>query len=189
MSQAKPDHYVSFSAEIIPPTTEVLLATCANLANQEVETIHLLLSSPGGSVPHGISIYNTLRALPIRLITYNMGNVDSIGNVVYLAGERRYASPQATFMFHGVGLDVRDGMRLEEKFLRERLDSIEADHERIASIIEDRADFPDKEEIPRLFLQAATMNATDARKHGIAHDVRELEIPRGAPIHQLVFQR
>jgi ATP-dependent protease ClpP protease subunit len=113
--------YVSFSAEIDVKTTESLISTMANLAsNPAVETVHLLLSTPGGSVMHGMNLYNALRAMPFHLITHNMGNVDSIGNAVFLAADERYACPHTTFMFHGVGVDqVTRGSRLEEKPLRE----------------------------------------------------------------------
>ena len=40
----------------------------------------------------GVAIYTTLRALPLDLTTHNIGNVDSIGNIIFLAGARRYAS-------------------------------------------------------------------------------------------------
>src|SRR5438874_2120012 len=107
--QAPSEVFVSFSAEIVPHTTEALIATVANLANQHVPRVHLLLSTPGGSVMNGITLYNTLRGMPFELITHNVGNVNSIGNAVFLAGTRRYACPQATFMFHGVGIDVPGG--------------------------------------------------------------------------------
>ena len=37
----------------------------------------------------GMTLYNTLRAMPFELITHNVGNVDSIGNAVFLAGDLR----------------------------------------------------------------------------------------------------
>ncbi len=40
--------------------------------------------------------------VPYKLITHNVGNVDSIGNVIFLAAEERYACSTSTFMFHGV---------------------------------------------------------------------------------------
>ncbi len=115
--------YVSFSAEINPNTTETLIATISNMANKGVKTVHLLISTPGGSVMNGMNLYNILRGLPIHLITHNVGNIDSIGNAVFLAGAERYACPHSTFMFHGVGFDITAGMRLEEKFLKEKLDN------------------------------------------------------------------
>ena len=181
--------YISFSSEVSPHTTEALLAVCADQVNKDVSTVNLLLSTPGGSVLHGINIYNVLRGMPFNLITHNVGSVNSIGNVVFLAGEKRYVVPNGTFMFHGVGFDIRQPMRLEEKLLRERLDSIESDQSKIAAIINDRASFADKEEVASLFLQAATKDPEYARAHGLVHEVREVSIPRGAPVIQLVFKR
>ena len=79
-------YYVSFSAEINPHTTESLLSVMANLVNQRVKAVHLLLSTPGGRVMNGLNIYNVLIGLPIELVTHNVGNVDSIGNAIFLAG-------------------------------------------------------------------------------------------------------
>lgn len=130
--------YVSFSAEIVPHTTESLLALLAQFANQRVQNVYLMVSTPGGSVMNGMNLYNVLRGMPFHLTTHNVGNVDSIGNAVFLAGQTRYACPHSTFMFHGVGFDVPPNIRLEEKFLRERLDSLLSDQRRIGQIIQER---------------------------------------------------
>jgi ATP-dependent protease ClpP protease subunit len=76
-------------AEIVPQTSEVLTNAVTNLVNQGFREIHLLLSTPAGMVMLGITIYNMLRGLPIDLTTHNVGNVDSIVAVIYLAGEHR----------------------------------------------------------------------------------------------------
>jgi ATP-dependent protease ClpP protease subunit len=116
-----------------------------------------------------------------------VGNVDSIGNAVFLAGEARYACPHSTFMFHGVGFDA-PGARLEEKFLRERLDGITADQKRIGSILEEHSKLA-KEEIASLFLEATTKDAAYAAGVGIVDEVRDVNIPPGSPVMSLVFQR
>jgi ATP-dependent Clp protease, protease subunit len=110
--------YVSFSAEIVPATTESLIAVMADCANKGVPHVYLMLSTPGGSVMHGLNLYNVLRAMPFKLTTHNVGNVDSIGNAIFLAGEERFSCPQSTFMFHGVGFGTNPGERLEEKTLK-----------------------------------------------------------------------
>ena len=84
---------------------------------------------------NGINLYTVLKAMPFDLTTHNVGNVDSIGNAVFLAGTSRYAVPHSTFMFHGVGFNANAGQRLEEKFLRERLDGLLSDQKRIGAII------------------------------------------------------
>lgn len=180
--------YISFSADINPTTTQGLLGVMAQQAQQGVKTVYLLLSTPGGNVMNGLTLYNVLRAMPFNLITHNVGNVDSIGNAILLAGEERYACPHSTFMFHGVGFDVTQPQRMEEKFLRERLGSILTDQQRIGSIIQERTSIS-KEEVESLFLEAKTKDAAYARANGIVHDIRDVKIPQGAPILQLVFQR
>jgi ATP-dependent protease ClpP protease subunit len=135
-----------------------------------------------------MTIYNMLRAMPFRLTTHNVGAVNSIGNVVFLAGEERFSCPNATFMFHGVGFDAKGNMRFEEKDLRERLDSLVADQKRIGAVLADRTRLS-TEEVEKLFLQAVTRDPDYARDKGIVHDIRDVQIPAGAPVHQLVFQR
>jgi ATP-dependent protease ClpP protease subunit len=180
--------YVSFSAEINANTTESLLATMANLANQGVPEVRLLISTPGGNIMNGVNVYNVLRAMPFRLVTHNVGNVDSIGNAIFLAGEERLACPQSTFMFHGAAFTVPAEFTCDEKFLRERLASLKADHERIAAIIEQRSTLT-AAQIKPLFVEEQTKDATYAVGAGIVHEVKDVEIPAGAPVISLVFQR
>jgi ATP-dependent protease ClpP protease subunit len=180
--------YVTFSAEINVKTTESLVATMANLVNKGVKTVYLALSTPGGEVASGMNLYNVLRALPIRLITHNVGNVDSIGNAVFLAGERRFACPHSTFMFHGVGFSVTQQLRFEEKNLREMMGTILSDQNRIGSIVQERTNI-DSSTIESLFREAQTKDATYAIGTGIVHEVCDLKIPPGGPVISLVFQR
>ena len=179
--------YLSFSAEISPVTTEQLLQRCAELANEGVETVHLLLSSRGGKVTNGIHAYNMLRAMPFKLVTHNVGCINSIANVVFLAGDERYAVPHSTFMFHGVGFEVKQS-RLEEKNLREKLASLLADQQKIGSIYSERTKL-DEEQVKALFLEAVTHDPAYALEHGFVHAVREAAIPPGVPIEQLVIKR
>ena len=127
--------YVSFSAEITPQTSESLLAVCADLAKKQVDKVYLLLSTPGGNVMNGLNLYNVLCGMPFTLTTHNVGNVNSIGNVVFLAGEERYATNNSSFMFHGVGFPVTANTHFEEKLLRERLNGVLADQGQIADVV------------------------------------------------------
>jgi len=180
--------YVSFSAEINANTTEAMLALMANCANQGVPEVYLLLSTPGGVVMNGLNLYNMLRAMPFRLTTHNVGNVDSIGNAVFLAGERRYASRHSTIMFHGAGFDFPQGMRFEEKLCRERLANILSDHKRIGSILQERTNLT-AAQTRGLFREAQTKDAAFAVGCGIVHEIREAQIPSGSTVVSLVFQR
>jgi ATP-dependent protease ClpP protease subunit len=183
-----PRVYVIFTAEINPSTSESLIATMTQCANQGVKEVYLVLSTPGGTVMNGLAIYNVLRGMPFKVTTHNAGNVDSIGNAVFLAGETRYAAPHSTFMFHGVGVDAGAGVRLEEKLLRERLDSILADQKRIGAIIQERSQLT-SEQVEALFREAQTKDAAYAASTGIVDEIRDVQIPPGSSIVSLVFKR
>lgn len=180
--------YVSFSAEINATTKESLIAAVTSVTNQGAAEIYLMLSTPGGAVMNGMTLYNTLRALPVKLTTHNMGNVDSIGNAVFLAGEERYACAHSTFMFHGVAWGTPAAAQFEEKVTRERLDSLQADQRRIGSVIEERTKLKGKA-VADLFLEAQTKDAAYAVSNGIVNEIRDVKIPVGATIVSLVFQR
>jgi len=137
---------------------------------------------------NGINIYNFLRGVPFELVTHNVGNVDSIGNAIFLAGSRRYACKHSTFMFHGVGFNSLPNERLEQKNLQEKLQGLLADQKRIGSIIQERTSIVEAE-IDDLFREARTKDATYALGNGIVHEIREVLIPPGGPVISLVFQR
>ena len=182
------DVYISFSAEIVPATTESLIALLAQCANQGSKHIYLMMSTPGGSVMHGLNLYNVIKAMPFHVTTHNVGNVDSIGNAIFLAGDTRYASKHSTFMFHGVGIDSPAATRLEQKLLREALDGIEADQNRISGILTEGTKITDAA-AQDLFLEAKTKDADYAVSVGLVDEIRDVEIPPGVTVQALVFQR
>lgn len=179
--------FVTFSAQIGPESADALFATVLKLVSPEIDAIHLLLSTPGGSVMNGITLYNLLCGLPTHLVTHNVGNVDSIGNAVFLAGAERFACPRSTFMFHGVG-QTTSNERLDERRLREGLESVLADQDRIGAIIEAQTSLS-REEIAPLFTTAQTKDAQWALDAGIVHEIRDIHIPPDAPVVALQFER
>lgn len=180
--------YVAFSAEINVKTTESLIAVLMNCVSQGVKQVCILLSTPGGAVVNGINLYNVMRGLPLEIAIHNVGNVDSIGNVIFLAGKHRYACPHSTFMFHGVGFDLQGPFRLEQASLEQHHASILAEHKRIGAIIEEHTTL-NAEQIADLFKGQRTEDATYAVGCGIVHEIRDVQIPEGSPVISLVFQR
>jgi ATP-dependent Clp protease protease subunit len=188
LQQPPPLAFVTFSAEINQNTTESLIAAMTNLVNQGVQEIHLLLSTPGGGVTNGLNLYNVLTGLPVRLITHNVGVVNSIGNAVFLAGNPRYAVPETTFMFHGVGMDVNQAARFEEKQLRELLGNILTEQGKIAAVVEKRTKLTERQ-VKALFTKAQTKDTAFAIGAGIIDEIRDVQIPPGSPVVSLIFQR
>ena len=180
--------YVSFSAEINPTTTEQLIATSTQLISKGHNQLYFLFSSPGGAVMNGMNIYNVLRGLPAKIAFHNVGNVDSIGNAIFLAGDERYACAHSTFMFHGVGFDCKPGVRIEQKNAQEMLGGILADQKRTASVLVERTNLNNREAL-NLFKEARTKDSAYAATKGIVSDIRDVNIPAGSAVFSLVFQR
>jgi ATP-dependent protease ClpP protease subunit len=178
--------FVQFAAEVNPVTTQVLLGTLSKLVNDQVAKVTLMLSTPGGVVMNGLTVYNFLMSAPFELTTHNMGNVDSIGNAIYLAGKHRHACEHSTFMFHGVGFNTQPGQRFDERALREAQDGLLSDQSRIGSIISERTNLDDNA-VGKLFLEARTKSANDAKAVGIVHKICNVDIPAGGPLVSLVF--
>jgi len=187
-SVPSPIVYVSFSAEIKAETTEALINVLSNCANQKVREVYLLISTPGGNVMNGMNLYNVMRAMPFELTTHNVGNVDSIGNAIFLAGKRRFACEHSTFMFHGVGFDAVPGTRLEEKMLSETLANVRIEHARIGAVITERTKLSN-EQVSAFFREAQTKDAKFAQSVGIIDAIKDVSIPAGVPIVPLVFKR
>src|SRR5258708_2867624 len=84
--------------------------------------ICLIISSGGGNVFERMSIASFMKTLPVQITTHNIGQTDSIANVIFAAGSKRYANDHASFMFHGVSMHYEKSdlieSQLEEQYLQ-----------------------------------------------------------------------
>lgn len=177
---------INFGAPINPATAARLTDVLSKAVNASHDEIHLFLSTPGGTVQEGIAIYNFIRSLPVPLITYNISQVSSIGNVIYQAGQKKVASTTSSFMFHGVGVALGNA-HLELKELRERTKSIEIDQELITRIMARHTPLSLKK-INSMFLQMEFFSADQALESGITDEVTDFRLPPEILIISPVFQ-
>ncbi len=180
-----PTTYLNFHAPINPFTTQNLMTAIVQKLSNGTTDFYILFSTQGGEVASGITLYNFLRGIPATVTMHNIGNVDSIGNAIFLAANSRKACQHSTFMFHGVGFDVKSA-RLEEKSTKEFLRGILADQARIADIIVGRTNI-DARRARQLFREATTKNAQDALAAGLIHDIADVAVPVGADMVSFVF--
>lgn len=66
------------------------------------EDISIYLSTPGGSVYDGLSIYDTMQIVTPKIKTVNMGLAASMGSIILCGGEKgmRYSLKHARTMLH-----------------------------------------------------------------------------------------
>lgn len=175
------EYYIRFMAPVIPQTTAQLFQLLDQCTKGKVERIHLLLSSPGGSVFHGLSIYNYLCGAPFEVQTYNFGSVDSIGIVIYCAGTRRLSVPHARFLIHPVQFNIRGNASFDERQLDEHLKGVKIDQENIARIISDTTGKP-LHKIEDDMIGRTTLNPNQAKDYGLVHEIESMLFPADAQL-------
>jgi ATP-dependent protease ClpP protease subunit len=160
---------IRFFAPVVDVTVNALLNAVDAKMRQGVNEIRLLISCPGGSVFHGLSAYNYLRGLPIKVVTHNFGSVDSIGVVMYCGGSERLSVPQARFLLHGVSANFAQ-VSLEEKQLEERLKGLKIDMANIARVIAESTG-KTEEQVTKAMLDRTTLDPSQAKTWGLVHEV------------------
>lgn len=177
--------------KFIGPVIESTINALFNAVNQKLKEgtkeFIILISSPGGSVFHGLSAYNYLKGLPVKVYTHNFGSVDSIGVILYCAGSIRYSSPQARFLLHGVKANFEKSS-LEEKQLEERLKGLKIDMENIAKVISVNTG-KEISEVTDAMLDRTTLNPEEAKEWGLVHQIKSELFEEGSEVISILFQQ
>ncbi|MCX6291087.1 MAG: ATP-dependent Clp protease proteolytic subunit, partial [Bacteroidetes bacterium] len=162
---------IRFLAPVNNQTADQLFKAIDVKVGQGCRKLHLLISSPGGSVFHGLSLYNYLKGIPVEIYTYNFGSVDSIGVVIYCAGIKRFSVPHSRFLIHGVKFNLNSPASIDEKQLEEYLKSLQIDQRNIAKVIADNTN-KTIEDIEKDMHNRTTLNPEEANVYGLTHEIK-----------------
>ena len=178
---------IKFFAPVIDTTINALMDAIDQKMKQGINQFIILVSSPGGSVLHGLSAYNYLKGLPVSITTHNFGSVDSIGVILFCGGSKRVSVPQARFLLHGVSAGFQNE-RLEEKQLEERLKGLKIDLENIAKVIAANTG-KNVEEVTDAMLERTTLNPEEAKAWGLVHEIKVELFESGAEVISIQYQQ
>ena len=176
--------YIRFMAPVTPQTSDQLIRIVDDKIRSGYDKIHLMISSPGGSVFHGLSLYNFLYGIPLEVDTYNFGSVDSIGVVLFCAGKNRYSVPNARFLIHGVSFNFQGQASFDEKMLDEQLKGLQIDQSNIAKIIAFTAK-KSEEEIKVAMHNRTTLSPDEAKDYGLVTEIKNTLMPINAEFHSI----
>jgi ATP-dependent protease ClpP protease subunit len=178
--------YLNFFSKIDESTANKFMTICAEIIKAENPAkLYFLFASPGGSVDAGIAIYNYLRALPVKLVMHNNGAIDSIANVIFHAADERHAAPHASFLFHGVSMNLEKAS-LNRSQIQELLSQLKALEDKIGKILSERCQLSISE-VQALFLNGETKDTDFAAAKGIVQSVTQPVIPKNAKFYSLNF--
>jgi len=173
--------YITYVDKIDLVRVKNLIAIVSSIVSGEKpDELYFLISSGGGEVDAGIALYNFLNALPVKITMHNIGSIDSIANVIFMAGNRHFANPHTTFLFHGVVMNLNGPVTLALPNVKEMMDRIEKNHDTIANIVCGKTSMKE-ETIKNLFAGGETKTADFALQVGIIDEIKVAEIPKDAP--------
>lgn len=104
--RSKDNHLLS--KRIIQIYDTITIAKVMDIEQQIIELlainkkpIHLHINTYGGDVYAALGLYDYIKSLEkVEVRTYNKGACMSAGTLIYLAGDQRYTTDRARFMFH-----------------------------------------------------------------------------------------
>jgi len=178
------EHYIKFYAPVTQNTAIQLQQVLEQLLRQGLTKLHLLLSTPGGSVHDGISLYNFLKGLPIETCTYNFGSVDSIGVVLFCAGSQRFSVPNARFLLHPVAMQVFSNQIFDEPGIEEKINALKADQKNIANVISETTG-KSVNEILEFIHKRTTFDPDAALEMRLVTEIKQSLIPAGANLFSI----
>ena len=158
--------YISFVRPISYDNVSALLAKINQAVVDGYQDITLMISSAGGQVVPGFAAYNQLQMFPIQLTTYNIGSVSSIAAVIFLAGSRRIAVPNATFLFHSPALELAQTGEMTKIQLDQYLSQLEAYDQRIKDVLIAKT-ILQPEQVELLIAEGKTWDAQFAKNFNI----------------------
>lgn len=178
--------YINFYEPINPDTVNNFVRFVTEVVNHhQPDELYFLFSSGGGSVEAGFYLHNYLKALQgkIKITMHNTSSTDSIANVIFIGADQRYATPGATFLFHGVTWSFGNAT-LNKTQIKEIVSTVSNLEASIAETIAAKSKLT-KEELTDLFNQGESKHAQYALDKGIIHEIKVPSIPKDA-IHLAV---
>jgi len=94
------NRYILLYDEINNVSSDVV---CSKLKAMDIlshKPIYLEINSPGGSVPDGMSIINSIESIKSPVITIIVGQAASMASLIAIVGDKRLAYHNAYTMFH-----------------------------------------------------------------------------------------
>ena len=171
---------IRFFSPVVEGSINALMQAIDGQMRRGVDEFILLISSPGGSVFHGLSAYNYLKGIPARITTHNFGSVDSIGVVLYCGGGRRLSVPQARFSVHSPMVNFQNAS-FEEPQLVEKLTQLRMDMENIAKVIAANTNRSEEQVIAAMH-DRRTLNPEEAASWGLVDAIETQLYPAGAAV-------
>ena len=172
--------YINFFDGIDPIKVNKFIHFTTEVINHHQPTeLYFFIASNGGDVDSGFVLYNFLISLhsKLKVTMHNTGTIDSIANVIFVGGQKRYAAPNSSFLFHGVSMNMQGSV--SRTTLKESLSRLEGMENRIAHTVSKHSKLTEIE-LTALFHQGEGKDVNFALSKEIIHEIKVPSVPAGA---------
>jgi len=105
---------IHFTGDVTYVSTLQLVVMVQEYYRRGYRRFVMPIQTRGGDVNSAMFAYETLSRMPIEFSTAAIGPVDSAGIFLYCLGDKRYAMPGASFLFHPMSGTVDTNRRGQE---------------------------------------------------------------------------
>lgn len=139
----------------------------------------VVLNTPGGSVEHGLAIYDTIRMLVeggTEVHVVGLGLVASMGTVIMQAGTRRISTPYTQFLVHQISTGIGYYESEEVSKLKDRAGEADRLNDVVMGLLAERAGI-DLEELKNMCTKKDLwMDSAKAMKLGTNGLIDEISV-------------
>lgn len=173
-------HVIHFVGPINSSVSGQFIRKCSDAIQHDASELLIKIATMGGECSYGFALYNFLVSLPVPVHTHNLGTVESMGNILFLAGERRTACHHSKFLihpFHWILHGSVDHARMSEYAM-----SMDYDLELFSQIVLERTQGAAETLDVRNYLKAEPrmLNPAEAITTGFIHAIGDTPLPADA---------
>ena len=174
--------YFTLSGDVNSDMVHRMFEAVSEMSSEGIDTAHILVQSNGGYVSDGLCLYNFMANAPITFVMYNAGAVASIAVILFLCGQRRYASATARFMVHKSHATASPGARPDA--LNIIVEGLRADDARTEQILRRHVSLTPEQWAVHQYSDLH-LNSADAKVAGMIDDVADFTPPKGFHIRNI----
>lgn len=169
-------HIIHFTGPINSSTCGNLITTCSRALQQGAELLQLNIATMGGECSYGFTLYNFLLGQPVPVHTHNLGTVESMGNILFLAGSHRTACQYSKFLFHPFHWTLHGSV--DHSRMAEYAMSLDYDLRLYAEIVAERTQgsAEDLDVVRYLMAYPRILGPREALASGMIHAIDELPV-------------
>lgn len=173
-------HTINFMKDINAETLVGLQGAALQAVSQGASELHIHVSCLGGSTDAGFTAFQFIRALPIPVTMHCIGNIESMGVIIFLAADTRKAVPDSKFKIHELAWTLNG--TVNHSRLAEFVKSLDFDRDRYATIFHERTQGAQNPLNIDTHLRgdAKLLTATEALRCGLATEICEASIVSSA---------